>query len=75
MMDFSHGQLLRVGEIEGPIDLLARFKANQYYFYSEANVDMEGYELANPDARYTRDEARHIIDYARQRHIEVVPGR
>lgn len=73
MMDLSHGQLLRVSEIERQLDLLARFKANQYYFYSEASIEFEGYELVNPDARYTRDEVRHIIDYARQRHVDVVP--
>jgi hypothetical protein len=73
MMDFSHGQLLRVQEIERQIDLLARFKANQYYFYSEASIEFEGCELVNPDARYTRDEVRRIIDYARQRHVDVVP--
>ena len=73
MMDFSHGQSLRVQEIERQIDLLARFKANQYYFYSEASIEYEGYELVNPDARYTRDEVRHVIEYARQRHIDVVP--
>jgi hypothetical protein len=73
MMDLSHGQLLRVSEIERQLDLLARFKANQYYFYSEASIEFEGYELVNPDARYTRDEVRHVIEYARQRHIDVVP--
>jgi hypothetical protein len=73
MMDLSHGQLLRVPEIERQIDLLARFKANQYYFYSEASIEFEGYELVNPDARYSRDEVRHIIEYARQRHVDVVP--
>lgn len=73
MMDFSHGQLLRVSEIERQLDELARFKANQYFFYSELSIEYEGYELVNPDGRYTRDEIRHIIDYARQRHIDVVP--
>jgi hypothetical protein len=73
MMDLSHGQLLRVPEIERQIDLLARFKANQYYFYSEASIEFAGYELVNPDARYSRDEVRHIIEYARQRHVDVVP--
>jgi len=73
MMDFSHGQLLRVPEIERQLDLLARFKANQYYFYSEASIEFEGYELVNPDARYTREEVRQVIEYARQRHIDVVP--
>ncbi len=73
MMDLGHGQLLRVAEIERQIDHLARFKANQYYFYSEATIELEGYELVNPKGRYTRDEVRHIIDYARRRHVDVVP--
>ncbi len=73
MMDFSHGQLLRVSEVERQIDLLARYKANQYYFYSEANVEMAGYDLVNPDARFTRDEVKHIVAHARQRHMDVVP--
>ncbi|MGA2658206.1 MAG: beta-N-acetylhexosaminidase [Verrucomicrobiota bacterium] len=73
MMDLSHGQLLRVSEIERQIDLLARFKANQYYFYSEASIELEGYEPVNPEACYSRQQVRHIIDYARQRHVDVVP--
>jgi hexosaminidase len=73
MMDFSHGQLLRVSEIERQLDMLARFKANQYYFYSEASIELEGYELVNPDGRYTREQVRQIVEYARQRHIDVVP--
>jgi hexosaminidase len=73
MMDFSHGQLLRVSEIMRQIDLLAKFKANQYYFYSEMNVEMEGYELVNPDARFTRDDIKKIVEYAHQRHMDVVP--
>ncbi len=73
MMDLSHGQLLRVSEIERQIDLLARFKANQYYFYSEASIEFEGYEVVNSEARYTRDEVRQVIEYARQRHVDVVP--
>jgi hypothetical protein len=73
MMDFSHGQLLRVSEIERQIDLLARFKANQYYFYSEMNIEWKGYEAVMPDGRFTQDEVRHVIAYARQRHMDVVP--
>jgi hypothetical protein len=29
--------------------------------------------VVNPEARYTRDEVRQVIDYARQRHVDVVP--
>ncbi len=73
MMDVSHGQRLRVEEIERQIDALARFKANQYYFYSEASVELDGYALVNPDGRYSQEEMRRIIGYARQRHVDVVP--
>jgi hypothetical protein len=52
---------------------MARFKANQYYFYSEASIEFEGYDVVNPKGRYSREEVRHVIEYARQRHIDVVP--
>jgi len=73
MMDLSHGQLLRVAEIKRQIDHLARFKANQYYFYSEAAIELDGYSVVNPDGRYTREELADIIQYARERHVDVVP--
>ena len=73
MMDLGHGQLLRVSEIERQIDHLARFKANQYYFYSEATIELDGYTLVNPDGRYTQDEIRHVVDYGRERHVDIVP--
>jgi hypothetical protein len=73
MIDFSEGELIRVSEAERQIDLMARFKANQYYFYSEASIEFEGYGVVNPKGRYSREEVRHVIEYARQRHIDVVP--
>ncbi|MEY2427714.1 MAG: hexosaminidase [Verrucomicrobiota bacterium] len=73
MIDFSEGELIRVSEVERQLDLLARFKANQYYFYTEASIEFEGYDVVNPKGRYSREEVRHVIEYARQRHIDVVP--
>lgn len=75
MMDFSEGQLLKMSEVERQLDLLARFKANQYYFYSEMGIAWDGYDMAHldPDSRYTKDEVKHVIAYAEQRHIDVVP--
>ena len=73
MIDFSEGELIRVSEAERQIDLMARFKANQYYFYSEASIEFEGYDVVNPNGRYSREEVRQVIEYARQRHIDVVP--
>jgi hexosaminidase len=73
MGDFSEGELLRVSEVERQLDTLAQFKANQYYFYSEASIEFEGYEMVNAVGRYSQADVRHVIDYARQRHIDVVP--
>src|SRR5579864_614504 len=73
MMDLSHGQLPTEDEIKRQIDFLARWKANQYYFYSEANIELRGYPLINLGAVYTQQQVRQIIDYARERHVDVVP--
>jgi hypothetical protein len=73
MMDFSEGESVKVSEVERQIDLLTRFKANQYFFYTEASIEFEGYDVVNPNGRYTREEVRHVIEYARQRHMDVVP--
>jgi hexosaminidase len=73
MIDFSEGELIRVSEAERQLDLMARFKINQYYFYSEASIEFEGYDVVNPNGRFSREQVRHVIEYARQRHIDVVP--
>ncbi len=73
MGDFSEGELLRVSEVERQLDTLARFKANQYYFYSEASIEFDGYEAVNPLGRYSKEDVRHVIEYARKRHIDVIP--
>jgi hexosaminidase len=73
MMDLSHGGLPTVAEIERQIDFLARWKGNQYYFYSELSIELKGYPLINPGARYTQDQVRRVIAYARSRHVDVVP--
>ncbi len=74
MMDMSHTQLPRVGEIKNQIDFLARWKSNQYLFYSEASIELDGYPLLMANARFTKAEVREIISYARKRHIDVIPN-
>jgi hexosaminidase len=73
MMDMSHGPLPTDAEVERQIDFLARWKVNQYYFYSEASIALPGYDLVNPDGRFAEDEINRIVNYARERHIAVVP--
>jgi hypothetical protein len=73
MMDMSHGALLTEKEVERQLDFLARWKTNQYYFYSEASIELKGFPLINPDGRFTQEEVRRIVAYGRERHIDVVP--
>ncbi len=73
MMDLSHGPMPTEEEIRRQIDFLARWKGNQYYFYSEATIEFKGYPLINPGARYSQEQVRRIIEYGRERHVDVVP--
>jgi hypothetical protein len=74
MVDMSHGPLPTEAEIERQLDFLVRWKANQYYLYSEASIELEGYPLLNPEGRLSKDEVRRIIAYGRERHIDVIPN-
>jgi len=73
MVDMSHGPLPTEEEIKQQLDFLGRWKANQYYFYNEASIELDGYSLLNPGGRFTKDQVRRIIAYGRERHIDVVP--
>ncbi len=73
MMDLSHGPMPTEDEIRRQIDFVARWKGNQYYFYSEASIEFKGYPLVNAGARYSQEQVRRIIEYARARHVDIVP--
>jgi hexosaminidase len=73
MIDLSHGGLLTEEEIEKQIDFLSRWKMNQYYFYNEVSIEMKGYPLINYNACYSQDQIKRIVDYARKRHMDVIP--
>jgi len=73
MVDMSEGQLATEKEVERQIDHLALWKGNQYYLYSEDSIELKGYPLLNPDARFSKDQIRRIIAYANERHVDVVP--
>lgn len=73
MVDFSEGQLLLLPEIEREIDQMAKLKMNQYYFYNELTIALDGLPPAAPGARISKSDVRAVIEYARKRHIDVVP--
>ncbi|HZQ43606.1 MAG TPA: glycoside hydrolase family 20 zincin-like fold domain-containing protein [Acidobacteriaceae bacterium] len=70
----SEGPMLTFDEVKHQIDFIAEWKGNQYFFYSEANIELRGYPLLNPQARFTQQQIREIVAYARERHIDVVPA-
>ncbi|MGZ8558228.1 MAG: beta-N-acetylhexosaminidase [Chitinophagaceae bacterium] len=74
MMDMSHTQLPTIQEIKQQIDFLARWKTNQYLFYSEASIELDGYPLLMANARFTRQQVIEIIEYAKERHVDVIPN-
>jgi hypothetical protein len=74
MLDISHGPLPKEKEIERQIDFLARWKANQYYIYSEDSIELTGYPLLDAGARLSKQDVRRIVAYGRQRHIDVIPN-
>ena len=73
MMDMSHGGMPTLDEVKRQLDLLARFKVNQYYFYVETNIELDGYRLLNISPAWTKAEIAEIVRYAAERHIDVVP--
>jgi len=69
----SEGMMCTPEEVERQLDFAARWKVNQHYFYNEANIELQGYPLLNPGARFTQDQVRQFIAYGRERHIDVIP--
>ncbi len=73
MVDMSHCQLPNISEIKNQIDFLAKWKVNQYYFYSETSIELDGFPLLMGDAKYSKAQVKEIVAYAKQRCMDVVP--
>ncbi len=73
MMDMAHGAVPTEAEVKRQLNFLAKWKANQYYFYAETTIELDGYPMLESAASWRPDAIRRIIGYARERHIDVVP--
>lgn len=73
MTDMSHCQLPKIDEIKHQLDFLSKWKINQYYFYSEGSIELNGYPLLMDNAKYSQKDVIEIINYARLRCIDVIP--
>ncbi len=70
----SEGPMLTFNEVKRQIDFIARWKGNQYFFYSEGNIELRGYPLLNPQARFKQQRIQELVAYARPRPSDVVPA-
>lgn len=73
MVDASEGPTPTAEEVKRQIKFLSRWKINQYYLYSETNIQLMGFPLLSPYARFSQSEIRSIVSYARRRHVDVIP--
>lgn len=73
MMDFAHGGLLTLDEIKKQIDFLAKWKTNQYYFYNEVSIELDGFQALGYKTGYSKKDITEIIAYGKQRHMDVIP--
>ncbi|MBO0931167.1 family 20 glycosylhydrolase [Fibrella aquatilis] len=73
MWDCSHGGRPSVAGITRMIDQLARYKANQFYLYSESNLAIDGHPLIGEGMNFAKSDIDQIITYAHERFVEVVP--
>ncbi len=44
------------------------------YFIPKPTIELDGYPLLMADARFTKEQVKEIIEYARARHIDVIPN-
>lgn len=55
------------------IDELARFKSNQFMFYSESSIELDSFPLLGYKSKVPKETIRRLIQYARERHVDIVP--
>ena len=55
------------------IDELARFKSNQFYFYSESSIELDSFPLVGYKSKIPKDVIRRLVEYGRERHVDIIP--
>ncbi len=55
------------------IDELARFKSNQFYFYSESSIELDSFPLVGYKSKIPKEVIRRLVEYGRERHVDIIP--
>lgn len=73
MIDTAHGPRPTLDSMHWLIDEMEASKLNQLYLYAEANLPLSEPKPVDLGNRWSLEEIHDLIDYAAQRHIDVVP--
>jgi hexosaminidase len=72
-LDVSRGRVPTVEDLELTIERLAGLKVNHVELYLEASFAHPDHaEVCEPHGAYRAEEVRHLVDFARARHVELV---
>ena len=74
-MDQARGRSFKLGTIKKQIDLLSRYKINQYQLYIEQSFAFRGFsEMWREDSVLTPEEIMELDKYCKDRDIDFVPS-
>ncbi len=75
MLDISRNKVPKMETLYALIELLSKFKINQFQLYTEHTFAYEGHEQVWKDASpLTGEEILALDDYCKKRYIELVPN-
>lgn len=73
LVAFGEGAIFNEQFTKDIIDELARFKSNQFLFYSESSIELDSFPLVGYKSKVPKETIRKLIEYARERHVDIVP--
>jgi len=73
MIDTAHGARPTMDFMHQLLDDMEAWKLNQLYLYMETNLPLERPTPPWHANAWSREEIRDLVDYAKKRHIDIVP--
>jgi hypothetical protein len=73
LVAFGEGAIFNEQYAKDIIDELARFKSNQFMFYSESSIELDSFPLVGYKSKVPKETIRRLIGYAKMRHVDIIP--